>query len=49
VLIVAIGLPSVLVFLFAATVAGCFLAWALAAWYSSHPKSGLPRNQIELR
>src|SRR5207245_1766038 len=28
VFIVAVGLPSVIWFLFAATVAGCFLAWA---------------------
>ena len=49
VFIVAIGLPSVILFLFAATVAGCFLAWALVAWHRSHPKRGLPENRIVLR
>jgi hypothetical protein len=49
VFIVAIGLPSVIWFLFAATVAGCFLAWALVAWHTSHPKCGLPENRIVLR
>jgi hypothetical protein len=49
VFIVAIGLPSVIWFLFAATVAGCFLAWALVAWHRSHPTRGLPGNRIVLR
>jgi hypothetical protein len=49
VLIVAVGLPSVLLFLVAATVAGCFVAWGLVAWHRSHPKRGLPENLIELR
>ena len=49
VFIVAIGLPSVIWFLFAATVAGCVLAWALVAWHTSYPKSGLPENRIVLR
>jgi len=49
VLIVAVGLPSVLLFLFAATVAGCLVAWGLVAWHKSHPKRGLPENLIELR
>jgi hypothetical protein len=49
VFIVSIGLPSVIWFLFAATSAGCFLAWALAAWHTSHPKRGLPENRIVLR
>ena len=49
VFIVAIGLPSVIWFLFAATVAGCFLAWALVTWHTSHPKRGLPGNRIVLR
>jgi hypothetical protein len=49
VFIVAVGLPSVIWFLFAATVAGCFLAWALVAWHSSHPTCGLPKNRIVLR
>ena len=49
VFIVAVGLPSVIWFLFAATVAGCFLAWALVAWHRSHPKRGLPENRIVLR
>jgi hypothetical protein len=49
VFIVVIGLPSVIWFLFAATVAGCFLAWALVAWHRSHPTWGLPENRIALR
>jgi hypothetical protein len=49
VFIVAIGLPSVIWFLFAATFAGCLLAWALVAWHTRHPKSGLPKNWIVLR
>ena len=49
VFIVAIGVPSVIWFLFATTVAGCFLAWALVAWHGSHPKRGLPENRIVLR
>jgi hypothetical protein len=49
VFIVAIGLPSVIWFLFAATVAGGFLAWALVTWHTSHPKRGLPENRIVLR
>ena len=49
VFIVAIGLPSVIWFLFAATTLGCVVAWALVAWHTKHPKRGLPENQIELR
>jgi len=49
VFIVAVGLPSVVWFLFAATVAGCGLAWVLVAWHTSHPKGGLPENRIVLR
>ena len=49
VFIVSIGLPSVIWFLFAATVAGCCLAWALVAWHTSHPARGLPENRIVLR
>jgi hypothetical protein len=49
VFIVAIGLPSVIFFLFAATALGCFVAWALVAWHTKHPKRGLPENQIVLR
>jgi hypothetical protein len=49
VFIVAVGLPSTIWFLFAATVAGCFLAWALVAWHRSHPTWGLPENRIALR
>ena len=36
-------------FLFAATIAGCLLAWALVAWHTKHPTRGLPKNQIVLR
>jgi hypothetical protein len=49
VFIVAIGLPSVIWFLFAATIAGSFLAWALVVWHTKYPKRGLPENQIQLR
>jgi hypothetical protein len=49
VFIVAVGLPSVIWFLFAGTIAGCVLAWALAAWHTSHPESGRPENLIVLR
>jgi len=49
VFIVAVGLPSVIWFMFAATIAGCFLAWGLVSWYTSHPKWGLPENRISLR
>jgi hypothetical protein len=47
--IVAVALPSVIWFMFAAAVAGCFLAWGLVAWHASHPKRGLPENLIDLR
>jgi hypothetical protein len=49
VLIVAIGLPSVMWFMFAALVAGCILAWMLAAWHRNHPGSGMPDTRIGLR
>jgi hypothetical protein len=49
VFIVAVGLPSTIWFLFAASVAGCFLAWALVAWHRSQPMYGLPQNRIRLR
>jgi hypothetical protein len=49
VFIVAIGLPSVIWFLFGGTIAGCFLAWCLAAWHTNHPERGRPENQIVLR
>ena len=49
VFIVAVGLPSTIWFLFAATIAGCFLAWALAAWHRIQPTYGLPENRITLR
>lgn len=49
VIIVAVGLPSVFWFLIAGTVAGCFLAWGLVAWHTSHPKWGLPENRIVWR
>jgi hypothetical protein len=49
VLVVVVGLPSVFWFMLAGTIAGCALAWGLAAWHTSHPKSGLPANPIVLR
>jgi hypothetical protein len=49
VFVVSVGLPSVIWFLCAATGAGVCLAWALVAWHTSHPRSGLPENLIVLR
>jgi len=49
VFIVVVGLPSVIWFLSAGTIAGCLLAWGLVAWHTSHPKRGLPENRIVLR
>ena len=49
VLIVAIGLPPVIWFLFVAIAAGCLLAWWLSHWHASHPNSGLPVNRIVWR
>jgi hypothetical protein len=37
VFIVTVGLPSVIWFLFAGTVAGSILAWCLTAWHASYP------------
>ena len=49
VFIVAVGLPSVIWFMFVAAVAGSLLAWALVVSHASHPKRGLPENLIVLR
>jgi hypothetical protein len=49
VFIVVIGLPSVIWFLFGATIAGCLVAWGLVTWHASHPKRGLPENRMVLR
>ena len=49
VFIVVIGLPSVMWFLFGATIAGCGVAWGLVTWHASHPKRGLPENRMVLR
>jgi hypothetical protein len=49
VFIVALGLPSVIWFLFAGTVAGCFLASVLVAWHTRYPKRGLPENRVVWR
>jgi hypothetical protein len=49
VLIVAVGVPSVILFMFTAIVAGCFVAWGLSAWRTSHPQRGLPGKGIVLR
>jgi hypothetical protein len=49
ILVVTLGLPSVLWFLIAGTIAGCLLAWRLAAWHARHPNWGLPENRIVLR
>lgn len=47
--VVVIGVPSVIWFLFGATLAGCLLAWALLTWHTSHPRHGTPENRIVLR
>jgi hypothetical protein len=44
VFIVAVGVPSVILFLFAGTVGGCFLAWVLVGWHARHPQRGLPES-----
>jgi hypothetical protein len=49
VLIVVVGLPSVIWFLFTAIVAGCFVAWGLTMWRTSHPQAGRPDKGIVLR
>ena len=49
VLIVAVGLPSVIWFLVGGTIAGCLVAWRLAAWRTNHPERGRPENRIVLR
>jgi hypothetical protein len=48
VLIVVVGLPPAIWFLFAGTVAASLFAWALVAWHTSHPGSR-PENRLELR
>jgi hypothetical protein len=47
--VVTVGLPSVIWFLVAATIAGCFLAWARVSWHRSHPDAPLPRNRVVFR
>ena len=49
ILIVVVGVPSVIWFLFVGAAAGCVVAWALVAWHTNHPESGRPENQIVLR
>ena len=49
VFIAALALPSVMWFLFGATLGGGVLAWRLAAWHTMHPDRGLPENRICLR
>src|SRR5258706_8594258 len=48
VFIVAVGLPSVIWFLFLAAAAGSLLTSPLVVWHASHPKRGLPGNRIAL-
>jgi hypothetical protein len=48
-LVVSLAVPTVLVFLAAAAVAGGLVAWRLIAWYTTHPNWGLPENRIVLR
>jgi hypothetical protein len=49
VFIVAVGLPSVIWFLFTALAAGSVVAWGLARWRTGHPLSGRPDKGIVLR
>lgn len=49
VLIVAVGLPSTVWFLFTSVAAGCVVAWGLAMWRTNHPNSGRPASHIVLR
>ena len=48
-LIVVLAVPMMLGILMLGGVAGCLLAWRLAAWRRHHPNSGLPENLIVLR
>ena len=38
ILIVSLGLPVVFWFLLTGTLAACFVAWALVAWHTRHPR-----------
>src|SRR5262249_17719908 len=49
VLLVSLGIPSILWFLFAGTVAGSAVAWALVAWHTRQPTGRLPQNRIVCR
>jgi hypothetical protein len=49
VVVVTVGLPSVIWFLFGSTVAGVFLAWGLVAWHASHPQRALRERKLVLR
>jgi hypothetical protein len=47
--IVVLGVPGLVWFLFAGLVAGSLLGWALLEWHAAHPKHGLPEDLISLR
>ena len=49
VVIVSVGLPSVISFLFTAVVGGCVVAWGLTRWRISHPHGSRPAKGIVLR
>jgi hypothetical protein len=49
IVIVVIGVPAVIWFLFAGTAAGALVAWILVAWHVRHPTQRLPENHIVLR
>lgn len=49
VVILVLGLPSILCFLLAGTVAGCALARGLVEWRSRHPQGSQPENGIAWR
>jgi hypothetical protein len=49
IVILALGLPSILCFLLAGTVAGCVVARGLVEWRTRHPQGDQPENRIVWR
>src|SRR5262245_794219 len=49
VFIVSLGIPSILWFLFAGTVAGCAVAWGLGGWHTRQTTGRLLQNRIVCR
>jgi hypothetical protein len=48
VFIVSLAVPTVILFLVAATASGALVAWRLAVRRRTHPQAGLPQNLIRL-